>query len=66
MTTVGQLRQICEDILDQIAGWDENTTIRTGPSTYGLGDTILETKDGFIDYYDIQEDDEDYYGEDDE
>ena len=61
MTTVGQLRQICEDILDQITGWDENTTIRTRTSTYELGDTILETKDGFIDYYDIQEDDDDYY-----
>ena len=59
MTTVGQLRQICEDILDQITGWDENTTIRT--STYGLGYTVLETEDGFIDYYDIQEDDDDYY-----
>ena len=58
MTTVGQLRQICEDILDQITGWDENTTIRTGTSTYGLGYTVLETEDGFIDYSDIQEDDD--------
>ena len=66
MTTVEQLRQICEDILDQIAGWDDDVKIRTGPSTYGLGDTILETKDGFIDYTDIQEDDDDYYEEDDE
>lgn len=56
MTTVGQLRQICEDILDQIAGWDDDTRIRTRTSTYGLGDTILEIRDGFIDCHDIQED----------
>lgn len=63
MTTVGQLRQICEDILFLISGWDDDVKIRTSTSTYGLGDTILETKDGFIDYRDIQEDDEDYYEE---
>ena len=66
MTTVGQLRQICEDILFLISGWDDDVKIRTGPSTYGMGYTVLETEDGFFDYTDIQEDDDDYCEEVDE
>lgn len=61
MTTVGELKEICEKILDQISWWDDDTVICTHTSTYGLGYTILETCDGFIDYSDIQEDEEDYY-----
>lgn len=53
MTTVGDLREIAESILEQLEGLDEDEEIYARCNTYGMGSTILETYDGFIDYEDI-------------
>ena len=54
MTTVGNLREIAESILEQLEGLDEDEEIYTRCNTCGMGSAILETYDGFIDYEDIQ------------
>lgn len=54
MTTVGDLREIAESILEQLEGLDEDEEVYTNCNTYGMGSTILETYDGFIDYEFIQ------------
>ena len=54
MTTVGDLREIAESILEQLEGLDEDEEIHARCNTYGMGSTILETRDGFIDYAEIQ------------
>lgn len=54
MTTVGDLREIAEYILEQLEGLDEGEEIHTNCNTYGMGSAILETRDGFIDYAEIQ------------
>ena len=53
MTTVGDLREIAESILEQLEGLDEDEEIYTRSNTCGMGSVILETYGGFIDYEDI-------------
>ena len=67
MTTVKDLREIAENILEQLEGLDEDGVIYTVHDTYYLrSNTILETRGGFLDYSNIhlQYGEEDY--EDDE
>lgn len=54
MTTVGDLRRIANGILDQLAGLGDDEAVEVQPNTYGMGTTILEVWDGFIDYTDIE------------
>ena len=63
MTTVGDLREIIEDILNQIEGVDDDVRIRIYSNTYFVEGRPLEVRDGFIDYQNIQfddDEDEDY------
>lgn len=50
MTTVGDLRRIANGILDQLAGLGDDEAVEVQPNTYGMGMTILGTRDGYIDY----------------
>ena len=62
MTTVRDLREIAEGILDQISGMDYDTRIVTRTNTFRM-DNVLETYDGFIDYTNIKFDYSDEYDE---
>ena len=57
MTTAGELREIANLILRQIEWMDDDEKIYTRCNTYGMN-TVLEVDDGFIDYYEIEIDDE--------
>ena len=62
MTTAGELRAICARILDQLEGWEDDDEVLAYYSSYDLGYTVLETKDGYIDCFNIEpyvEEDED-------
>lgn len=48
--TVEDLRGIAQNILDQLEGYDDLAEIKTSANTYRMGNTILETYDGFINY----------------
>ena len=54
MTTAGELRAICERILDQLEGWKDDDEVMAYTSSYSLGYTVLETKDGYIDCFNIE------------
>lgn len=61
MTTVGDLRRIANRILDQLDGLGDDERVAVYSNTYGMGMSILGTKDGYIDYsepIEIDEDDE--------
>lgn len=58
MTTVGELKEICERILDQLEGWEDDDEVMVHNTSYFLGSTVLETKDGYIDCFNIEPDDE--------
>lgn len=63
MTTAGDLRRLCEDILDQLQGWNDDDPVLMSPSSYGMGNTFICMSDGFIDWTSIEYDDgseEDY------
>ena len=54
MTTAGDLRHIAERILDQLEGLDDDDELEVRPNTYGLGQSFIAVRDGFIDYTDIE------------
>ena len=54
MTTAGDLRHIAQRILDQLEGLDDEEEIETRPNTYGLGQSFIAVRDGFVDYTDIE------------
>lgn len=60
MATAGELRRIANRILDQLQGFDDDDEIETYGNTYYIHDEsgkILETRDGFVDWTNIQIDD---------
>ena len=67
MTTVKELREIAQDILDQLEGMDDDQRLRVVGNTYFVDGFPMEVCDGFIDYENIQieeDDDLDYEDED--
>lgn len=63
MATVKEIREIIESMLEQIEGWDDEDELVTSTSTYGLGTTILEVSDGFVDWSNLELD---WYSSEDE
>lgn len=54
MTTAGDLRHIAARILDQLEGLDDEEEIEVRSNTYGLGQSFIAVRDGFVDYTDIE------------
>lgn len=54
MTTVGDLREIIEEIQYQIEGVDDDVELRVWTNTYFVNGLPLEVRDGFIDYENIE------------
>lgn len=50
MTTVGDLRRIANRILDQLDGLRDDERVVVYSNTYGMGMSVLGTRDGYIDY----------------
>lgn len=59
MTTVGDLRDIAESILEQLEGYDDGREVHAWNNTYFANGCTLETEDGFIEYDNIRVIDED-------
>lgn len=57
MTTAGDLRRLCNTILDQLQGWDDDDPVLMSASSYGMGNTFICMSDGFIDWTSIEYDD---------
>lgn len=58
MTTVGELKEVLQNILAQLEGHADEAPIYTAPNTMGIRNE-MELYDGFIDYLDIEIDDGD-------
>ncbi len=63
MVTVGDMREIAESILEQLDGYEDDCKVHTRCNTYGMNSTIIEVQSwcddgGFVDYTDIQLEDE--------
>lgn len=61
--TVGLLRAIAEDILEQLEPYEGDEVVITSSNTYRMGNNILGTRYGFLNWGEIQiEGHEDEYG----
>ena len=64
MTTVAELRGIAESILEQLEGVDGDTKVWETSNTFFIRDgRVLETRTGFLDYTNIDFEDDDDDGE---
>lgn len=65
--TVGRMRRILQDALDQLEGYEDSDTINTVTNTYFLkSSTYFACTDGFVSLDDIQVNCEDDNYEDDD
>lgn len=53
MTTIGELKMIALDILEQCECFDDEDIVATKGNTYFVYGLPLEVKDGFVDYQHI-------------
>ena len=63
--TVGDLKEMCEDILYTLDNYDDDLNIRLSANTYGVGYEFIATYDGFLPIPQIEDrietdDDENY------
>lgn len=52
--TVGQLREIAQAMIDRLEDVEDDKEIITSPNTYRMGNRILGTDAGFINYDNIR------------
>lgn len=53
--TVGDLKEMCENILYTLENYDDDLKIRLSANTYGIGSYFIATYDGFLPILQIED-----------
>lgn len=52
--TVGDLKEMCEDILYTLEDYDDNLKIKLSANTYRIGNDFISTYEGYLPLGDIE------------